>query len=201
MFSFKLEYNSHDSISIATISAAVLSCKMPSSDNYAHIDFSQDTLTHDQLEYACLIAYASYCIWSISEYLHWDSSPRWFYRPIGQFTGWEKNSSLWHFAQSFKDHPLHVGGSVKNLKVTNTHAVVSVSRVFVEGMIIKAQKQTLQQLGPTPFTILVPLKYLYTRAVTESHLVSQTSAASMPALLIISHHPDLQRMCLMLIMQ
>ena len=75
---------------------------------------------------------------------------------------------------------LPVGGSVKELKVTNTHAVVSVSRAFIEGMIIEAQKHTLQQLGPTPFTILVPLKSLYTRAATEPYLVSQTSMPVLP---------------------
>ena len=158
--------NSADSSATAdlsTISAAVLSCQMLSSNNYAHIDWSWDAPTHDQLEYACLIAYASYCLWSILSQNACVGIPG-----QGGFTGQlvslmsgRKIAAYGTLLNHSKTISIPVGGSVKELKVTKTHAVVSVSRVFIEGMIIKAQKHTLQQLGPTPFTILVPLKSLY----------------------------------------
>ena len=45
--------------------------------------------------------------------------------------------------------------------------VISVERVLLDGMMVKSHKCTLAQLGPTPFTIIVPLSSLRTRAVEE----------------------------------
>ena len=47
----------------------------------------------------------------------------------------------------------------------------------MNGLIIKAQKLNLEQLGPSPFSVLVPLKSLCTRKEEEPQEISITPAA------------------------
>jgi hypothetical protein len=50
-----------------------------------------------------------------------------------------------------------VSNTSKKLKISGKMAVVTVKKVILEWMIIKAQKLNLQHLGPPPFTAIVPL--------------------------------------------
>ena len=75
-----------------------------------------------------------------------------------------------------------VGDNLKELRVTDKQAVISVNRVLLDGMMVKSYKRTLAQLGPAPFTIVVPLRSLHTRAAEESLPISTQLSMSIPQL-------------------
>ena len=77
---------------------------------------------------------------------------------------------------------LTVGDSLKELRVTDKQTVISVERVLLDGMMVKSHKRTLAQLGPAPFTIIVPLSSLRTRAVEEPLLCSTQPSMSITQL-------------------
>ena len=77
---------------------------------------------------------------------------------------------------------LTVGDGLKELRVTEKQAVISVERILLDGMMVKSHKCTLAQLGPTPFTIVVPLNSLRTRAVEEPLPISPQLPMSNPQL-------------------
>jgi hypothetical protein len=56
--------------------------------------------------------------------------------------------------------PVLVGDAIKELKLTSKKAAVSIQKIVLNGLIVKAQKLSLEQLGPPPFSVVVPLKSL-----------------------------------------
>ena len=50
--------------------------------------------------------------------------------------------------------------------------MVSIQKVLLNGFIVKAQKLSLEQLGPPPFSVVVPLKSLCTRKEEEPQEIS-----------------------------
>ena len=70
-----------------------------------------------------------------------------------------------------------VGDTTKELKLTSKRAALSIQKILLNGLIIKAQKLSLEQLGPPCFSVVVPLKYLCTRKEEEPQEISITPAA------------------------
>jgi hypothetical protein len=180
------------SANVATITAAVLSHRMVQEDKFSNIDWSLPSLPDDAPEYAGLLAYAHH---EISLTLSENASVG---LPIhhgmtGQLVSLMSGKQISAYGVLL-DHPstieLNVGGNLKELRVTDKQAVISVKRILLDGMMVKSHKCTLAQFGPTPFTIVVPLSSLCTRAVKEPLSVSTQPSMFIPKIL---HCPDLQR--------
>ena len=154
---------------LATITAAVLNHRMVQEDKFSNIDWSLPSLPDDAQEYAGIIAYAHHEIWlTLSQNASVGLPIE--HGTTGQLVSLMSGRQISAYGVIL-DRPqtikLTVGDSQKELRVTDKQTVISVERVLLDGMMVKSHKRTLAQLGPTPFTIIVPLSSLRTRAVEE----------------------------------
>jgi hypothetical protein len=159
-------------VSLPTLSAIVLRHRM-SHENLLISDWSSPMLTDDQGIYAAREAYANLHIWlglsakpSVGVLID-NAVP-------GQLVSIMSGKKIAAYgvlaAQPLK-LTVPVSNTSKELKISAKTAVVTVEKVVLEGMIIKAQKLSLQQLGPPPFVAIVPLSSLRTRSLEEAHHV------------------------------
>ena len=172
------------SANLATITAAVLNHWMVQADEFSHIDWSSPSLSDDAQEYAGILAYAHHQIWlTLSQNASVGLPIQ--HGVTGQLVSLMSGKQISAYGVLLDRPPtikLTVGDGLKELRVTAKQAVMSVERILLHGMMVKSHKRTLAQLGPTPFTIVVPLNSLCTRAVEEPLSVSTRLPISNPQL-------------------
>jgi hypothetical protein len=172
------------SANLATITAAVLNHRMVQEDKFSNIDWSSPSPPDDAQQYAGILAYAHHEIWlTLSQNASVGLPIQ--HGVTGQLVSLMSGKQVSAYGVLL-DHPktikLTVGDNLKELKVTDKQAVISVNRVLLDGMMVKSHKRTLAQLGPAPFTIVVPLSSLRTRAAEEPLPVSTQLSMSIPQL-------------------
>jgi len=157
------------SANLATITAAVLNHRLVQADKFSNIDWSSPSLPDDAQEYAGILAYAHHQIWlTLSQNASVGLPIQ--HGVTGQLVSLMSGKQISAYGVLLDRPPtikLTVGDDLKELKVTEKQAVISVERILLHGMMVKSHKCTLAHLGPTPFTIVVPLNSLRTRAVEE----------------------------------
>jgi hypothetical protein len=172
------------SANLATITAAVLNHCMVQEDKFFNINWSSPSLPDDAQEYAGILAYAHHEIWlTLSQNASVGLPVQ--HGVTGQLVSLMSGKQISAYGVIL-DRPstikLTVGDNLKELRVTEKQAVISVKRILLDGMMVKSHKCTLAQLGPTPFTIVVPLSSLCTRAVEEPLSVATQPSMSIPQL-------------------
>ena len=169
---------------LTTITAAVLNHRMVQADKFSNIDWSSLSLPDDAQAYAGLLAYAHHQIWlSLSQNASVGLPIQ--HGITGQLVSLMSGKQISAYGVLHNRPPtikLTVGDGLKELRVTEKQAVISVERILLDGMMVKSHKCTLAQLGPTPFTIVVPLNSLRTRAVEEPLPISPQLPMSNPQL-------------------
>ena len=172
------------SANLATITAAVLNHRMVQADKFSNIDWSSPSLPDDAQEYAGILAYAHHQIWlTLSQNASVGLPIQ--HGVVGQPVSLMSGKQISAYGVLLNRPPtikLTVGDDMKEFKVTEKQAVVSVERILLHGMMVKSHKCTLAQLGPPPFTIVVPLNSLRTRAIEEPFPVSARLPMSNPQL-------------------
>ena len=159
----------NDNADLAALNAVVLRCRIPKHQSLPFADWSMSTLGDDHQNYAALFAYAVHQIWiALSTKLSVNM-------PLGKairgqlvsLMSGKKIAAYGIVADQPAKVSVLVGSETKELKLTAKQAVITVQKVVLGGMLIKAQKLSLQELGPLPFIIVVPLNCLRTRSAEE----------------------------------
>ena len=132
------------------------------------------TLTDDHQIYAAQFAHAYFEIWSTLSREHSVGMPveKAVKGQLVSLMSGKKIAALGVLANQPSVVSVHVEDTTKELKLTSKKAVVSIQKILLNGFIVKAQKLSLEQLGPPPFSIVVPLKSLCTRKEEEPQEIS-----------------------------
>jgi hypothetical protein len=169
---------------LATLVAVVLRCRIEKHDGLTFADWSMPKLSDDHQIYAALFAYAPLQMWlalssKLSVNLPVERAVR------GQLVSLMSGRKIAAYG-ILADQPAKisvlVGSETKELKLTAKRAVVTVQKSIIGGMLVKAQKLTLQELGSPPFTIVVPLSSLHTRNAEEPQQVASGPLPAIPNL-------------------